>query len=86
MPVPSPSRNRKQAAHAPSLEGPLRAFPDDRAPTSHGLPGAHYLPPRCLGPSPWPLQLRVFIYEMEITRVLHPTPLPPPSPLGDWKE
>lgn len=32
MPVPPPSPNRKQPAHAPSLEGPLRAFPDDRLP------------------------------------------------------
>lgn len=59
MPVPSPSRNRKQAAHAPSLEGPLRAFPDDRLPratgsleptTSPSLPGTKSLasPTPCL--------------------------------------
>lgn len=36
MPVPFPSPNRKQTAHAPSLEGPLQAFPDDRLPRATG--------------------------------------------------
>lgn len=77
MPVPSPSPNRKQTAHAPSLEGPLQAFPDDRLPRATGSlePTTS---PCCLGPSAWPLQLSFFIYEMEITRV--------PNPLGDWKD
>lgn len=54
MSVPSPSPNRKQAAYAPSLEGPLQAFPDDRLPRAAGsleplpspfLRGTKYLTP-----------------------------------------
>lgn len=36
MPVLFPSPNRKQIAHAPSLEGPLQGFPDDRLPRATG--------------------------------------------------
>lgn len=36
MPVPFPSPNRKRAAYAPSLEGPLQAFPDCRLPRATG--------------------------------------------------
>lgn len=77
MPVPSPSPNRKEAAHGPSLEGPLQAFPDDRLPRAAG--SLEPLPsPCCVGPNTLPLQLNFFICEMEITRV--------PSPPRDWKK
>lgn len=50
MSVPSPSPNRKLAAHAPSLEGPLQAFPDDRLPRAAGSLEP-LSSPFCVGPN-----------------------------------